>query len=112
MEKTSRTWRDWLTPVLELSSNWISAAGVVLVTASGLMWLMLVFSGAGHATANPYLGILLFMVLPGIFFLGLALIPAGIWCAAAARECLLRRPSISEVRVCGASPCFWRPRHF
>ena len=79
MEPKARSWREWLAPIVELSSNWLSAVGVMLVTASGLMWLMLLFSGASHSTANPYLGIVLFMVLPGVFFLGLALIPAGIW---------------------------------
>src|SRR5690606_14204817 len=72
-------WRDWLSPVVLLSSNLISAAGVVLVTAAAVFWLVLLFSNAGHDTANPYLGILLFMVLPGVFFAGLALIPLGIW---------------------------------
>ena len=79
MDSTPRTWRDWLSPVVELSSNWISAVGVILVTASGIFWLMLMFSGSGHSTSNPYLGILLFMILPGIFFAGLALIPVGLW---------------------------------
>jgi hypothetical protein len=70
---------SWLAPIIELSNNTISAIGVVLVTASAILWLMLVLNNIGHETSNPYLGILLFMVLPGAFFLGLALIPLGIW---------------------------------
>jgi hypothetical protein len=70
---------SWLAPIIELSNNTISATGVVLVTASAMLWLMLVLNGTGHDVGNPYLGIVLFMVLPGAFFLGLALIPLGIW---------------------------------
>jgi nitrate/TMAO reductase-like tetraheme cytochrome c subunit len=74
-----RSWKTWVSPIIELSNNWISAAGVALVTASAILWLMLILNNVGHDTGNPYLGILLFMVLPGTFFLGLALIPLGIW---------------------------------
>lgn len=69
----------WLTPLLYLSSNWISATGVVLVTGSAIFWIALIIGDVGHETSNPYLGILLFLVLPIVFFLGLALIPLGIW---------------------------------
>lgn len=74
-----KSWKSWLSPVIELSNNFVSAAGVALVTASGILWLMLLLNNVGHDTGNPYLGILLFMVLPGTFFLGLVLIPLGIW---------------------------------
>jgi hypothetical protein len=71
--------KEWLTPLVYFSSNWISLIGVVLVTTAGVLWLFLLptfFSGHG---GDPYLGILQFMALPGVFFAGLALIPAGIW---------------------------------
>src|SRR5688500_11743854 len=79
MSDETRGLKGWLYPVVQLSSNWISAAGVVLVTAAAIFWLMLLFSHAGHETSNPYLGILLFVALPGVFFLGLGLIPLGLW---------------------------------
>jgi hypothetical protein len=79
MQDEPRGMKSWLYPVVQLASNWISAAGVVLVTAAAIFWLVLLFSHAGHETSNPYLGILLFVGLPALFFTGLGLIPAGLW---------------------------------
>lgn len=71
--------KDWLSPVVYLSSNWISLAGVVAVTTATILWIFLLPSMLrGHA-GDPYLGILQFMALPMLFFAGLALIPAGIY---------------------------------
>jgi len=75
----SRDWRDWLLPLIVLTSNWLSAVGVVLVTAAAMFWIVLVAGHANPHSTNPYLGILLFVVAPAVFFLGLALIPLGIW---------------------------------
>jgi len=66
-------------PLVHLSNNLISLAGVVLVTTAGIFWIFVVGSGLGHENVNPYLGILSFLVLPAIFFAGLALIPIGIF---------------------------------
>lgn len=71
--------KEWLAPFVYLASNWISLIGVVLVTTASVLWLFLLptsFSGHG---GDPYIGILQFMALPGVFFAGLGLIPAGIW---------------------------------
>ena len=68
----------WLSPWVFLSSNWISMAGVGLVTTAGISWLFLLPSTL-HEMSNPYLGILTAMILPAIFFTGLALVPLGIW---------------------------------
>jgi hypothetical protein len=70
--------RDWFAPVVHLSSNWISLTGVVLLTTGGLLWLLLMPSMLRGEAANAYLGILMFVILPAIFFTGLALVPAGI----------------------------------
>ena len=66
-------------PVLVLlASHWISMLGAALVTLAGISWLFaLPLNFRGHA-ANPYIGLLLFVALPIVFFAGLALIPAGI----------------------------------
>jgi hypothetical protein len=53
--------------------------GVVLVTTATVFWIFLLPSGISSETHNPYTGILTFMVLPGVFFTGLILIPLGIW---------------------------------
>ena len=69
----------WIRPVFYLSQNLISRTGVVLATTSGIT---LVFSFALLILGiqpNPYAGIVVFMILPAIFALGLVLIPLGIW---------------------------------
>ena len=71
--------RGWLSPLVYLTNNWISLAGVVLTTTAAVFWLFLLPSTFGGGPRHPYLGILTFMVVPGVFFLGLALIPSGIY---------------------------------
>jgi NapC/NirT cytochrome c family, N-terminal region len=69
---------SWLAPLIYLSDNWISLIGVVLVTTSAVLWFLLLPVTAGVGVQNPYLGILLYLVLPGAFFLSLLLIPLGV----------------------------------
>jgi hypothetical protein len=69
--------RDWTRPLVYLSNNWISFLGVLAVTSSFVFWLFLLPSSLGE-DKHPYLGILTFLILPGIFLGGLALIPIGI----------------------------------
>jgi hypothetical protein len=59
--------------------NWISILGVVLTTGAGftLVWSWFLEFASPH-TVHPYVGIVLFMLLPMVFVLGLLLIPAGI----------------------------------
>jgi nitrate/TMAO reductase-like tetraheme cytochrome c subunit len=61
-----------------LASNPISLLGVVLVTTATVLWVFLLPTLLAHNTSNPYLGIPAFLMLPGVFILGLALIPLGI----------------------------------
>src|SRR3954463_2682660 len=61
-----------------LTSHWITMLGVTLVTLAGCSWLFLLpLHLRGHVD-NPYIGLLVFIAIPGLFFLGLALIPIGI----------------------------------
>jgi hypothetical protein len=69
----------WINPVVYLSKNWISRIGVVTVTTASVLWLFLLPTSLRGEVQHPYIGILAYMILPGIFFLGLALIPLGIW---------------------------------
>ena len=71
--------RGWLSPIVHLSNNWISLTGVVLVTTTTIFWLFLLPITLRGGTENPYIGILAFLTVPGPFFLGLFLIPLGIW---------------------------------
>jgi len=67
--------------VVLVASHWLSLAGAALALAGFLCWLLLLpLQVRGHAD-NPYIGILAFVVLPLVFFLGLALIPAGVFLA-------------------------------
>jgi uncharacterized RDD family membrane protein YckC len=57
----------------------ISVAGMVLTTVSAVVFLVVFLAELFGIHTNPYLGILIFLVLPGIFVFGLALIPFGAW---------------------------------
>jgi hypothetical protein len=62
-----------------LTRHWLSLAGVALVTTAGMSWLfVLPLSIRGHGE-NPYLGVVFLLILPVVFFAGLALIPVGIY---------------------------------
>jgi nitrate/TMAO reductase-like tetraheme cytochrome c subunit len=61
-----------------LFRNWVSWAGIVLATAALFAFLLLfaIDLFAGHR--NPYVGILAYVVAPGFFLLGVALIAIGV----------------------------------
>src|SRR6185312_15655684 len=62
-----------------LTRHWVSLVGVALVTTAVISWLfVLPLHIRGHAD-NPYVGIIVFLILPVILFTGLALIPIGIY---------------------------------
>jgi NapC/NirT cytochrome c family, N-terminal region len=69
----------WLSPIVHLANNWISLAGVVIVTTATIFWLFLLPTTLKGQTTNPYVGILAFLTIPAPFFTGLLLIPLGIW---------------------------------
>jgi len=57
----------------------VSVGGMVLTTISAVTFLVVFFADLFGLHTNPYLGILFFLVLPGIFVFGLLLIPFGAW---------------------------------
>jgi nitrate/TMAO reductase-like tetraheme cytochrome c subunit len=67
-------------PILVLlTSNWISMLGAALVTLAGFSWLfVLPLNIRGGGVSNPYIGLLVFIAIPIVFFAGLILIPIGI----------------------------------
>jgi len=82
------TVRDWARLLYYFSQNTLSFIGVVLTTSSAVtliaFWIYdFILPGPPH----PYVGILIFLLLPGAFILGLLLIPIGI---------LLRRKHLRE----------------
>jgi formate-dependent nitrite reductase cytochrome c552 subunit len=69
-------------PILVLlASHWISMLGTALVTLAGISWLFLLPTNLRGRVGNPYIGLLLFVAIPMVFFVGLALIPVGIMLA-------------------------------
>lgn len=69
-----------LRPFFYLSHNSITLAGAIITTSSAFtllgFWLFEIFI-SGHV--HPYAGIVFFLILPGVFVAGLALIPLGVW---------------------------------
>ena len=66
-------------PAFFLSQNLISRVGVVLTTTAGITLVIAFASLLVGYQPDPYAGILVFMILPTVFALGLILIPIGIW---------------------------------
>src|ERR1035438_4164979 len=64
--------------VVLLTSHWITMAGVALVTLAGFSWLFVLPENIRGNVSNPYIGLLIFIAIPAVFFAGLALIPIGI----------------------------------
>ena len=67
-----------LRPAFYLGTNTLTLTGAVLTTSSALtligFWFFEAFIGG---TIHPYIGVILFLILPGIFVVGLLLIPVG-----------------------------------
>src|SRR5262245_60772894 len=70
----------WLRPMVFLGHNTVTATGAVLTTASALtmigFWILEVMQ-LRHV--HPYAGIILFLILPVFFVLGLVLMPLGVF---------------------------------
>ena len=62
-----------------LSRNPLSITGAVITTIAALAFLLFVLLGAFDLLASPYAGLIGFVLIPGIFLVGLALIPLGMW---------------------------------
>jgi nitrate/TMAO reductase-like tetraheme cytochrome c subunit len=73
--------KNWLRPFLFYGNNTLSLIGGALTSASAFIligfWVVQVFGHGG--SSNPYIGLIVDLFLPGIFVLGLILIPAGMW---------------------------------
>src|SRR5207253_737342 len=64
-----------------LASHWISMLGVALTTTAGFSWLFVLPQHLRGRVSHPYIGILIFLIIPALLFLGLALIPVGVFLA-------------------------------
>jgi hypothetical protein len=73
------TIRDSVRLLYYLSQNAVSLIGVVLTTSSAVTLIAFwIYDFLLPGPPHPYVGILLFLVLPALFLLGLVLIPIGI----------------------------------
>jgi NapC/NirT cytochrome c family, N-terminal region len=71
--------RGFFRTLLSLSAvHGLTSVGVVLTTASAAVFLVLVFQRFN----NPYIGIIVFLIVPAVFVLGLILMPVGVFLAA------------------------------
>jgi nitrate/TMAO reductase-like tetraheme cytochrome c subunit len=62
-----------------LTRHWLSLVGVALVTTAGISWLFVLPQQIRGHVDNPYVGIIVFLILPLLFFFGLVLIPIGVY---------------------------------
>ena len=62
-----------------LTQHWLSLLGVALLATAVISWLFVLPQQIRGHVDNPYIGIIVFLVLPGIFFTGLVLVPIGIY---------------------------------
>ncbi len=85
----------WLRPAVFLGSNPITLAGAVLTTSSALTLICFwIFDIIGGGVADPYVGVIFFLILPGVFAIGLVLIPVG---ALLRRRALRRSGELPEI---------------
>ena len=76
--------------------NPVSIAGAWITTVSAFAFIAYYIAESLGLMASPYAGILGFVVIPGVFLLGLLLIPLGMY-----REARRRRQGLAE-RQCPA----------
>jgi len=69
-------------PILMLlTSHWVSMLGVALVTTAGFSWLFALPTQLRGHTSNPYIGIVVFILIPMVLVVGLILIALGMFLA-------------------------------
>ena len=57
---------------MRLAKNPISLLGIIITTVSGILIFVLTIMGFLEYLANPYVGIITFLILPAFFITGLA----------------------------------------
>ena len=62
-----------------LTRHWLSLVGLALLATAVISWLFVLPQQVRGHVENPYVGILVFLVLPAMFFTGLALVPIGVY---------------------------------
>ena len=62
-----------------LTQHWLSLLGLAMVATALISWLFVLPQQIRGHVENPYVGIVVFLILPAIFFTGLLLIPVGVY---------------------------------
>jgi hypothetical protein len=57
----------------------LTLVGAALTTVSAVLFLVVFLADLFGLHSNPYIGIVFFLLLPGVFLLGLVLMPIGAW---------------------------------
>src|SRR5450759_344317 len=71
-------WKEWLRPAVFLGRNAITLVGAVLTTSAAITILgFWAFELVRAGPIQPYAGIVFFFIRPGVFVLGLLLMPLG-----------------------------------
>jgi len=85
----------WVRPAVYLGHNSLTLLGAVLTTGAAFtmlgFWLLELTS---ERPFHPYTGIVIFLILPGVFVLGLLLMPLGAWWR---RRRLLARGELPDI---------------
>jgi len=76
--------------IAHITRNPLGMAGAVLTTVSAMLFMTLFVLDMVGYHGGPYIGILAFLIIPGVFVFGLLLIPLGLW-----RERVRRRRAIA-----------------
>jgi nitrate/TMAO reductase-like tetraheme cytochrome c subunit len=67
--------------LLLVTSHWLSLFGLTLIITSVISWLFVLPLHIRHGADNPYIGIVVIFIIPMVFFIGLILVPIGIFLA-------------------------------
>ena len=65
--------------LVAVSSHWVSLVGLALSLTALISWMFVLPAHMRGHVDNPYIGILVFVVIPLIFLSGIALVPLGIF---------------------------------
>jgi hypothetical protein len=73
----------------EALSHPLAIVGVLITTVSAVLFIALLIAAVAGLLTNPYAGIVVFVLLPALFVMGLVLIPVGVRLR---RRAVLRHP--------------------
>jgi hypothetical protein len=62
-----------------LTQHWVSLVGLALLVTALISWLFVLPLQVGGHVSHPYVGIIVFLILPLVFFTGLVFVPIGIY---------------------------------